>query len=326
MLIVLAIFSWRRRSVPGALPFSVACIFSALWAAGEVLEIAAVAEQTKIAWYKFKLIWQLPSATAITCFVLEYAWPGRWLTRRNLVLLTLPCLLGLGLILTNALHDLLWRGFLVDGTVTALRTPTGWILIIYGYFLAIVNIIIFIWMFIRSPQHRWPAVLMITGQFAGRMFHFLETSQAPQPGLPFILPPTAFEYLIYAIALFGFRIFDPSSLAHQAVINQMREGVLVLDPHGRLVSLNPAAKRILGASAVRFISRPIAELLPACSDGLLAESPETEIEFSRGEGPALRHYTLEASILNDWRGLVVGHLLLLHDVTAQKQAHVQLVE
>jgi signal transduction histidine kinase len=326
LLIALGVFSWRRRSVPGALPFSIACLFSALWAAGWVLGIAAIEAETKITWYKFQLIWQLPSAIAITCFALEYAWPGRWLTRRNLALLSVPFLLALGLMLTPGLRHLMWRGFIVDGAVSPLRTPVGWVFIAYGYGLAVLNISVFVWLFIRSPQHRWPAVLMITGQLAGRLLHFLGTTPAHLPGLLFFLPPTTFEYLLYAIALFGFRIFDPNSLARQTVIAQMREGVLVLDPQGRVVSLNPAAERILGAPSGRLRGQPAKRLLPAYPDRQQNDTEDPEIELSLGEGPAIRHYTVEASILKDWRDLVIGRLLLLHDVTAQKQAQARLLE
>jgi hypothetical protein len=106
LLLLLSIYSWRRRSVPGAIPFAIGCVFAALWAAGSVMEIAAVDVATKIFWFKFQGGWYLPTATAIACFVLEYAWPGHWLTRRNLVLLSMPCLLGIGLPLTDDLHHL----------------------------------------------------------------------------------------------------------------------------------------------------------------------------------------------------------------------------
>jgi hypothetical protein len=109
LLIGLAVYSGRRRTVPGALPFMLACLFCVLWAAGAGLEVAAVDLSTKIFWVKFQGVWQLFGVTAIICFVLEYTWPGRWLTRRNLALLSIPPLLALGLILTNDLHSLIWR-------------------------------------------------------------------------------------------------------------------------------------------------------------------------------------------------------------------------
>jgi len=115
LLVTLSAYAWRRRSVPGALVFAIDCLIAAPWAAGSVMELAAVDVECKIFWFKFQGVWQLPAATAITCFVLEYAKPGRWLTRRNLALLSIPCLLALGLALTNDLHHLLWRGFVYDG-------------------------------------------------------------------------------------------------------------------------------------------------------------------------------------------------------------------
>jgi hypothetical protein len=42
----------------------------------------------EVAWFKFWAVWQLPEVTAITGFVLAYANPGRWLTRRTLGNLT----------------------------------------------------------------------------------------------------------------------------------------------------------------------------------------------------------------------------------------------
>ncbi|MBP1703984.1 MAG: putative Signal transduction histidine kinase [Chloroflexi bacterium] len=334
LLIALSIYSGRRRSVPGALPFAIGSLFAALWAFGSVMEVAAVDVQVKIFWLKFQGVWQLPTATATTCFILEYAWPGRWLTRRNLVLLSIPCLLSLGVILTNDLHHLTWRGFVYDGTVIPLRGPSNWVLFAYGYGLGIVNLIVLAWLFLRSPQHRWPVAIMLTGMLVGRVHYLLEAARILQSNLLMNVPQVAFEYLIYAVALFGFHILDPITLARQAVIDQMREGMLVLDLQGRVTSMNLSAERILGESTGHLKGQPVDKLLPAIPDGHFDVTKETEIELNLPEeqeddmsaGQAVRHYTLEVSALKDWRGLEVGRLLLLHDVTEQKRAQAQLME
>jgi len=334
LLIALSIYSGRRRSVPGALPFAIGSLFAALWAFGSVMEVAAVDVQTKIFWIKFQGVWQLPTATATTCFILEYAWPGRWMTRRNLVLLSIPCLLATGMILTDNLHHLIWRGYIYVGTVIPLRGPSNWVLLAYAYGLGIVNLIVFVWLFLRSPQHRWPVAIMLTGMLVGRVHYLLEAARIIQSDLLMNVPQVAFEYLIYAIALFGFHILDPITLARQAVIVQMREGMLVLDLQGRVTSINPAAERILGESNGHIRGQLVNKLLPAYADVRLDVNEETEIELDlpgghwdgMGPGPAVWHYTLEISPLNDWRGLKVGRLLLLHDVTAQRQAQASLME
>jgi signal transduction histidine kinase len=334
LLVALAIFSWRRHAVPGARVFAVSCLLAVPWAAGSVMEAVAVDAADKIFWFKFQSVWQIPVATALTCFVLEYAWPGRWLTRRNLALLSIPPLLLLGLALTNDLHHLLWRGFMVDGTVIPLRGPANWACFAYGYGMAILAVVVFAWLFVRSPRHRWPVAFMLTGQMVGRVVFLLEAAQVLPSGLLFNVPPIAFEYGMYAIALFGFRIFEPIRLARQAVIVQMREGVLVLDPEGRVAGLNPAAERILRLPEKQAMGQAVRDLLPAYPDGLLADPAGAEIELSLPEGrqddlkagQEVRQYMLGISPLEDWRGLEVGRLLLLRDVTEQKRAQAQLLE
>lgn len=89
-LLALSAYIWRRRSVPGAIPLMIGCLFAAVLAASSVMEYSAVDLAAKIAWGKFGAIFMLPGVTAVTCFFLEYSWPGRWLTRRNLTLLSIP--------------------------------------------------------------------------------------------------------------------------------------------------------------------------------------------------------------------------------------------
>ena len=153
LLIALSIYSGRRRSVPGAAAFSIACLFGAAWAAGSVMEYAAVDLATKIAWVKFQSACSLPVIIAITCFILEYAWPGRWLTRRVLALLAFTWLLEIVLILTNELHHLVWRGFGFDESVLPRFGPGGWLVIAYGIgVLGILNLIVLGWLFLRGTM------------------------------------------------------------------------------------------------------------------------------------------------------------------------------
>jgi len=84
----------------------IASLFAAAWAIGSLLEAAAVELGTKIFWFKFQAVVQLPMIVATTCFVLEYAWPGRWLTRRNLALLFFPALVGIVMVLTDDRYHL----------------------------------------------------------------------------------------------------------------------------------------------------------------------------------------------------------------------------
>ena len=61
----------------------------------------------------------------------------------------------------------------------------------------------------------------------------------------------------YAIALFGFQIFDPRPTARRAALEQMRDGVVVFDPEWRVAGLNRATAAILGTPAARARGKTI---------------------------------------------------------------------
>jgi PAS domain S-box-containing protein len=330
LMTTLSVYSGRRRSVPGAISLMVASLLAAAWATGSLLEYAAVDMATKITWFKVQAATQVPITIAITCFILEYARPGRWLTRSNLALLAFPGLLTVVLILTDDLHHLIWTKFsLVDGSIKPQLGPGSWFLLAYSFgVLEIVNLVVFGWLFWRSPQHRWPVVLMLVGQFAGRMIFLLDRAHLVQSHLPLDLFGVSLEFLMYAIVLFGFRILDPIPLARRTAIQQLQTGMLVLNPQGRVVSLNPAAQAILGKSEKHPVNHSIQELLPAGAGLLenLQSAGTGQGEISLGAGTDARKYQVDISPLKDWRGLGVGRLLLIHDVTEQKRAQAQILE
>jgi PAS domain S-box-containing protein len=323
LLITLAVYSGRRRSVPGAAPFMIACLFAATWAAGSVMEYTAVGFAANIFWFKFEAIWQVPIVTVITCFFLEYAWPGRWLTRRNLILLSIPCVLAVGLILTDNLLHWGWSSFTFHESIQPNTGLGGWLIMAYAVGgLEVLNLIVLGWLFLRFPQQRWPVVIMLVGQLGGRTIYLLDKTNFIQSVLPVDLLGMTFEFLMYALALFGFRILDPISLARQKMIEQLRAGMAVMDPQGNIVSLNPSAQAILGLPEKQLLNRPIHEFLPIGDE----MTPTGQAEIRLGNGEDVRYYQLEESLLSDWRGLEAGLLLMLSDVTEQKQSQAQLLE
>lgn len=324
-LLVLAGYGWRRRHVPGALPFVLSCVFTFLWTAGLAMQAAATDAATQRWWMAVGGAWALPALTAVTGFILEYAWPGRWLTRRNLLLLSIAPLLFVALMLTDPFHHLMIR-YPAGGDASARPFgPGGWVALAYSIVLGIVNVAALSWLFVRSPRHRRLVALMIAGQIVTRLL-FIQQSLSPDAlRLPFNAPVIALPYVVYAVALFSFHIFDPLVMAHRTAIEQLDVGVLALDTGQRVIDLNPAAERILRLPLDRARGRPVGELLPAPVGEYLGGEHATEVGLSLGAPPDARAYTLGVSPLRDWRGLDVGTLLLLHDVTEQQRAQAQIV-
>jgi signal transduction histidine kinase len=338
----LALYCWRRRSVPAARPLAANCLLAALALLTMAPEAAAVAPATKIAWYKMQVVWYLPVATAMTCFVLDYAYPGRWLTRRTLVLLALPPLLAV-LLIVAAESQGMWRGLEVaaDDAVVPYLAPGGIVVVAYGLGLALVNMAALLWLFIRSPQHRWPAALILVGGIVARGLFLMEFTRSSWTlALDPLFVALVLPWTLYAIALFGFHILDPLPAARTMAIEQMQEGMIILDAAGRVESLNPAAAAMLSIPAASARGKAIAELLPsfpalhtgstdagkpAAPPSPLKETPAGH-EVQLGVGPDARLCELELSSLEDSRGLPLGHLVMLLDVTAERRAQAQALE
>ena len=327
LLIAFCAYSSRRRSVPGALPFAIGSLFTALWVFGLIMEYAAIDLEVKITWVQFQALWQLPATAAITCFILEVARPGHWLTRRNLILLFIIPLLNMVAILTDDLHHLGWPGFGLDGSVIPFYGPGSWFFLAYIYGLGFINLIILVWLFVHTPQQRWPVMVMAAGQIAAGMVFLLEVTHSSPPTAPVEIFAIAVLFLVYAIVLFGFHILNPVPLAHQMALKQLRSGMLVLDSRRRVAGLNPFAERILKVPAGLAIGRSIQELLPDYPEESLVDAAGTETELSlEAEQGIRRQYTLTTSTLKNWWGMDAGRLLLLRDVTEQKQAQAKLIE
>lgn len=324
LLTVLAVYAWRRRNLPGALWLVIYCLLSLLFLAPKVIEFLAIDLETKIYWYDVEYLWLTPATTAMTCFILEYTWPGRWVKRRTLALLSIVPLLGLAFTFSNEFHHLLFRGHEFTGDVAPLYGPIGWAFVVYNLGLRVVSITALVWLFVRSPQHRWPAVLILLAETAFGVVLVLDP--LIEESWFFYVPEKTIPVVACFIALFGFRIFDPIPLARQTVIEQLQAGMLVLDLSGRVVSLNPAAERILNAPAKQVEGKLVKELLPAYPKECLDDSGATEIELGFGEGTSLRYYLVTNSLLNDFRNFEVGRLLLLYDVTEQKRVQAQILE
>ena len=162
LAIYLGSYSWRRRNIPAAKPFIIACFLGGIWTLGVILELSAVDFSTKVFWVKFQAIWQLPLGATITCFLFEYAGLGRWLNRRNYFLLLLVPLLSVLLMVTNDFHHLIWSGFRMNKYVVASPGRLYWFFNGYIYLLGIVNLVVLIRLAVFSPGHRLPVAIIVS--------------------------------------------------------------------------------------------------------------------------------------------------------------------
>jgi PAS domain S-box-containing protein len=329
LMVYLGQYSWRRRHIRGARLFVAACAMCAPWIVGVIMEILAVSVSAQVFWYQFQAVWLPAVGATITCFILRFAGLDGWLNLRNCTLLFLVPVLNALAIATNSIHHLIWIGFETTTHVVPLHGPLYWFFNSYVYLLGLINLAVLGWLALRSPAHRWPVAIILAGQVLGRVGYTLDKMDTGWfgPG------ETAFFTVgivatAYAIAFLGFHLIDPVSAARTSVLEQMREGMLVLDRENRILDANPMAASILGMPAASLRGRSIARLLPVDS-GLQEGSDDrakSPVEIVLGVADSPRVYEVNRTLLKDKRDEVIGQLLLLHDITLHRQAQARIAE
>jgi PAS domain S-box-containing protein len=327
---VLVFYAWRRRGTTGAETLALLMAGVCVWAAGYALELSGADLPTKIFWAKVEYIGIASVPVVWLAFALHYTGREGRLTGRNLALLSALPLVTLLLAWTNEVHGLVWSstGLDEDGPFLALEVEHGawfWVHLSYSYLLLLIGTILLIAMLTRSPhlyrRQNLALLLAVSVPWVGNGVYVLGLSPVPN------LDPTPFAFLLsgvaIALSLFGFRLLDVVPVARENVIEDMTDGLVVLDLQDRVVDINPAAERFLGCFAREAIGQNFTELVPDW-DGLFEHHYEREGEIheevSLGEEPTRRNYELTLSPVVDRKGHSRGRLILLHDITKRKQA------
>jgi len=293
------------------------------------MEVLSVDFSDKVFCLKFQVFWQMPTAVAVFCFILAYTGLGRLLNRRNIILLSLVPLLVMVVIITNDLHHLLWTGFQMNGHVGASSGKLYWIFIGYIYLLGLANIIILAWLAFRSPKYRWPVAIIIFGQITARIGYTIDKLDILTigPGESALLT-IAVVSMAYAIAIFRFHAIDPVPVAREAALQQMREGMFIIDLEGHIIDANPAAAAIVEIPRNSLWTKPLSEIIPF-DINTIAQLDNEEIgqtEITLGKGILARQYILNVTPFRDRYGELFGKLILLQDITERKRAQTRLIE
>jgi len=204
-----------------------------------------------------------------------------------------------------------------------------WAFISYGILLGLLNLLVLVWLAISSPVHRWPVAIMLVGQMIGRLGYTLDKLDTDliRPGESVLLVVGVVSSA-YAFAFLRFHAIDPIAAARRAVLQQMSEGLFVLDLQGRIVDLNPMAAAILGIPENNLRGKPLTEVMPIDA-GLITQLENQETgptEIILGKDNSARQYNLNLTKLKGRHEEPIGLLLLLHDVTEQKRAQTKILE
>ncbi|AFY30562.1 histidine kinase N-terminal 7TM domain-containing protein [Calothrix sp. PCC 7507] len=322
--------AWQQRSIsPASKPFILMMLAIAFYATVAAMEAVVITIREKIFWSKLEYVGSGSVITLFLIFVMQLTNKNRCLTPRNTALLWVIPTLNVVLVATNEWHGLVWSGFLPD--------PQGTHAVIYQHSLGFFWIMACIYVYtltgvvmlihkalLPSVLYRRQSTIVLVGAALPLLGASLYMLRLTPPGLN--ITPMCFMLtgLCSFVSVFRLRILELVPIARDTVIEMMSDGVLVLDVKNRIIDINPAAKRLIGAKEQHIGQSPAQ---------VLAKWPEIAKMYHAHESLKMEifidavtpcYVELLITPLHDERKRLTGRLLVLRDITQRYQAESEL--
>jgi DNA-binding CsgD family transcriptional regulator len=200
-------------------------------------------------------------------FSLEYTGRARHFRPWQAILFVLPaaaCAAALG----QGPSGPIWRGleFFRDSWILGMRTggygPLAVALFVYDYALLMVGSFILLKDTILSHKlYRRQTSWLFAGMLLPLTFHFIFVMKlVPGWNKDFSAIAGSFGGFCFSIGCIRYRLFAVRPVSRQIVLQQMRVGMMVVDPEGRIIDLNQAACAMIGKSEISLLgdaSKPV---------------------------------------------------------------------
>jgi diguanylate cyclase (GGDEF)-like protein/PAS domain S-box-containing protein len=327
----ISFYALQRRALPGALAFAFLAGSEMVWTLGYILQLVSPTLDGKLLWNNLQFLGAVSAPVAYLAFSFAYAGrkikPSTW---RIILALAAAILL---LIWTDGLHHLfrvnpsLAPGFLFSELNFA-NGPTFLLYPFLAYLLLIVGSYIMFQNYISAPRaFRWQIATVIVSVLIPWITTFVTWLNLVPFALHEITPLTfAVSNTVVAWALFRYHLFDLVPIANETLLENMEDGVIVVDPERRIAEINPAAQRILNLSLKQAFGRQLAREIPvlAAIEPALKSGVSGVQELQLRVGDEDRDYEVRFSSITNNRHRLNGSLMILRDITDRKRTEEKL--
>jgi diguanylate cyclase (GGDEF)-like protein len=227
---------------------------------------------------------------------------------------------------SRGFQKLIWNSITLNQNLNLLVYQHGsafWVYTFYAYLCVAISDIILIREY-RQAIGFYKA--QISAIIAGTIFPWLGSivylfGFDPVPGLDTTIVAFALTGIILTIAITQSRLFDLLPIAHNLLLQNMQDGVIVIDPSNRVVEMNPSAAFLLDKLALP-LGGGVQETFQQWPDlvSALVEKSRLPVEiFLPGSIP--RFLDIRVTSITDIRSdKNDGYLAVMRDITDRKQA------
>jgi PAS domain S-box-containing protein len=332
----LALYAWQRRhTLRGLRSFVLMLIAVTQWTLSNAMKLAAVDLTAKLFWANVQSVGIALVPTLWLFFCLEYTGESQRLKPRHFLLLSIEPMLYIITVWTNSLHHLFRvdsQLILQNGIVTLDQThgPVLAIHAAYSYLLLLISAaLLFRTTWRTTHLYRNQAIALMIAGLLPTMTSLLYVFDIQPLNITSLTPLTfTLSAITLAWALFRLRLLDIVPVARDTVIENLQDGIIVLDEAGRIADINPAGARILRKPVEQLLGSPASDAFasgPGVSENYALQTQlRSAIVSEMGDGT--HYFEMRISNLHDQNGQPKGRLIVLHDITQRREAETALKE
>lgn len=334
--LVLGIISLRyRRQTRAVIFFSPMMFMVALWqvsAISATLSKGGLFATACVTTYMVGLIFTVPFLMA---FTLQYTGHEKWASGWRLTSIFIIPVISAVMMITNPFHHWMAKEihFAMDGNLLysdyIIFGWYFWVHSAYSYLVIAIAMALILLMARRSYHfYRQQALLLMLGVIPGITGSLLESFK-PLPQMKLDISSFGFVLtgMIFYYAITGRHLLNIVPIARDMLIENMGDGMLVLNEEWQIVDINPAAESLLHVNAKEIIGQPVNDVLAEWQVVLGeydAGGATKYEEKSVGLERDMKYYDVRFSPILDRRNRVIGELVVLRDITQRKDMEEQL--
>jgi diguanylate cyclase (GGDEF)-like protein/PAS domain S-box-containing protein len=329
--LIASLIAWRRTA-PGSLMLSLLLLSMMIWSGFYSTRWLDVSLGIKIFLFNTMFMGAAALPTLFLLFVLGFTRNDTWFTRRNLLLLSVQPVISVLFQWTNQYHHLLYLSMkaVQENNVMTLefvRGPWYFVNVVYSYLIIGIALFLLAQGTLRSgPLYLNQYRLILAGSILPWMSSiYSEYNFDMLHGLD--LAPLTFGLsgIIFVFAIQNIRFMDLIPVARSHLIENLGDGILVLDAQNRIVDINPAMENFMESNVSSYIGKNALEVFYTQIEkiDLLLDEMEARIELKVPKDPS-RYLDLRVTPLYDKNQLLNGRLMVFHDITERKQVEKRL--
>jgi diguanylate cyclase (GGDEF)-like protein/PAS domain S-box-containing protein len=292
-----------------------------LWSLSSALELISSGLSAKIFWAKVQYVSITFLPPVWLLFLLYYTDTGRRF-QRWAYLGFIPALATLLVVWSNERHGLMWVTVSLEQEpfLHAVYERGPWfdaVLVPYSYLLLILSLSILVRaLWVSAPAQRNQLWLLLGAQLVpvlANLVYLFRLSEFDLTALGF-----SATSLFLGFGLFRQRLMQQLPVAYRRVFEQMRDGVLVLDKDGHLLSFNKEGQKLLRLES-EHLQKTLPEIRPFLAETFRELWRVRQLECSHGG----LHLAFDLRDISS-HGALQGYILTVQDISERKEQQARL--